>query len=159
MQLDASLLRCFREDHARLGAALHRLSERLRVGDVAGARAVARELDPLAGPHIAFEEQEFYPRLVPILGADEVDRLRAEHRQALEAVRALLEDAEPPDEEGLRALLERSERMETHVAECGELFQALEQLGREEQGELYERLLEWRRRKPLWTDLAGAGEG
>jgi hypothetical protein len=159
MQIDASLLRCFREDHARLGRALHRLSQRLRVGDVTGARAVAQELDPLAGPHIAFEEQEFYPRLVPILGANEVDRLLAEHRQALEAVRALLEHAEPPGDEGLRELLERSERMEAHIAECGELFEALGRLGREEQGELYERLLEWRRRKPLWTSLAGADEG
>ncbi len=152
-ELETGLLRAFQEDHARLGDGFFRLSERLRANDPDGARAVARELDELAGPHIGFEEEDFYPRLVPILGSADVDRLRAEHDLALDTIRMLLEDAGAFDEAQRAELLRGSEQMESHIAECGELFQALAQMPLEEQADLRARLMEWRRRRPHWTEL------
>lgn len=151
-----NLFRLFREDHAVLGRGFHRLSERLRTGDDAGARAAARELDRDAGAHIAFEEEDFYPRLVPELGEAEVERLYRDHAGARDLVQALLADEAPLDEARRRELLARSEAMETHIAECGELFQALARLDDAEQDRLERRLEDWRRRRPRWSERPAA---
>ena len=57
----------FQRDHAVLGRGLHELAAALRDGDILSAKRVAAELDRDAGPHIAFEEQCFYPRMRDLL--------------------------------------------------------------------------------------------
>lgn len=153
-----NLFTCFREDHKVLGRGFQRLSERLRSRDTAGARAVAQWLDTAAGAHIAFEEEAFYPRLVPLFGQQEADRMYDEHRQGLSVVRALLHRtaAEPLDQAACEQLLEQSEVMEAHIADCAELFEAMGRIPLTEQQELHRRLLEWRRRQPKWTSYADA---
>ena len=154
MEHEPSLLECFQEDHAELGRGFHRLAERLRAADDPGARDQARELDERAGAHIAFEEEDFYPRLLPMVGLPEVERLKREHRLGLEAVEGLLADSGPLDAARRGELLERADAMSRHIAECGDLFHALGRMGVEEKAELRERLVAWRRRKPLWSRYA-----
>jgi hypothetical protein len=153
----AELFAAFREDHTILGRAFHRLSTRLRAGDLAGARAVARELDRTAGAHIAFEEADFYPRLATLIGRDEVAHMYAEHELGLGVVRTLCEAAEDRtlhDDERSR-LLADAEAMERHIAECGELFEAIGRIPPAEQAELRRRLVAWRERAPTWCGHAG----
>lgn len=157
-QFDDSLFAAFREDHATLGRDFHELSQCLRAGDVAGALAAARTIDATAGAHIAFEEQHFYPVLTPLLGEPDVHRMCAEHRGGLEAIRALLNlrPDEPLDPKRRERLLHLSEEMESHVAECGELFETIGRIPLQEQAALHRELLAWRERSPRWTDYADA---
>ena len=151
-----NLFTCFREDHKVLGAGFHQLSTHLRAGDTAEACEVARHLDKAAGAHIAFEESEFYPRLAPLFGRDEADRMRDEHRQGLSVIDALVHHAaaEPLDRETCDRLLEQSEAMETHIAECAELFEAMGRIPVDERRVLYQKLIAWRQRHPTWTGFA-----
>lgn len=151
-----NLFTCFREDHKVLGSGFHQLSAHLRSGDTAEACAVAQHLDAAAGAHIAFEETEFYPRLAPLFGQDEADRMRDEHQQGLAVIRALVNHptAEPLDRGTCDRLLEQSEAMEAHVADCAELFGAMGRIPAEEQHLLHEKLLAWRQRQPRWTGFA-----
>jgi len=154
-----SLFEAFREDHAILGRGFHELSALLRAGDLPAARERAERLDREAGAHMAFEEQHFYPALRGLIGDTEVDRLHGEHEQGIEVVRALraLPEGGSLEPNQRRALLARSELMESHVAECGELFGTLGRIPPQEQAGLYDRLLELRARQPRWTGMA-AGE-
>lgn len=150
------LLRAFREDHARLGRGFHELSESLRTGDAVRARAVAASLDRQAGAHIAFEERDFYPLLAAELGREAVDRMMDDHMRGLGVVHealALPEGGYIPGETRDR-LLHDSETMETHIAECGELFSAMSRISLELQDALYRRLSSWRERRPRWTEFA-----
>ena len=151
-----NLFTCFREDHKVLGSGFHQLSAHLRTGDTAGACAMARHLDEAAGAHIAFEETEFYPRLAPLFGSDEADRMREEHKQGLAVIHALVtrSSAEPLDRGTCDWLLEQSQAMEAHIAGCGELFEAMGRIPAEEQRVLHQKLLAWRQRHPKWTGFA-----
>ncbi|MDF9391512.1 MULTISPECIES: hemerythrin domain-containing protein [Methylococcus] len=154
-----NLFEAFREDHTVLGRGFHELSQCLRGNDAAGARKAAERIDTAAGAHIAFEEKHFYPTLARMLGAPEVRRLYAEHGKGLAAVRALLERdprALLPENER-RRLLELSQSMETHIAECGEMFQALGRLSDAERAALYRQLTIWREKHPRWTALPASG--
>ena len=117
---------------------------------------MARHLDEAAGAHIAFEETEFYPRLAPLFGQDEANRMRAEHTQGLAVIQALVNrpTAEPLDRVTCDRLLEQSEAMESHIAGCGELFEAMGRIPAEEQRVLHQKLLAWRQRHPTWTGFA-----
>jgi hypothetical protein len=117
---------------------------------------VARHLDEAAGAHIAFEETAFYPRLVPFFGPDEADRRRDEHRQGLAVIHTLVNrpTAEPLDGGTCDRLLESSEAMQAHIADCAELIEAIGRIPAEEQRVLHQKLLAWRQRQPKWTDFA-----
>ena len=155
---ETPLFAYFREDHALLGKGFHELATCLRQADAAGARAVARKLDREGGAHIAFEEGALYPTLERVLGEEQVQRMLSEHDLGLEVIRALEEHQAGPLPEAQRLqLLRQAETMLDHIAECGELFQAVGQLPTEEQERLCEKLLEWRARRPSWTSR-GASE-
>ena len=150
------LLAAFQADHRTLGQMFHALSGSLRAGDLPEARRLAFALDAEAGPHIAFEESRFYPRLVALIGDAEVRRMYAEHAEALALIETLTEL--PPDA-GLspdrrRGLLTESEVMETHIAECGELFAAMGRIPEDEQKVLCGALFEWRAKAPTWRNFA-----
>lgn len=155
MPVDDALFDAFREDHAVLGRGFYDLSQSLRRHDIGAAKAAAQHLNTVAGAHIAFEERYFYPALVPLLGADDVKRLFGEHDLGLSAVRQVLA---LPAGEGLSdqqwsALLERSQKMEQHISECGELFGAMGRIDAGEREGLLQHLLELREEAPRWTDL------
>jgi hypothetical protein len=155
-QASSQLFEAFRRDHAVLGRGFWELSKSLRSADVKRAQAIARQLDQDAGAHVAFEEEDFYPRLKPLLGEEEVQRMYAEHRLGLDVLGGLLglpEGADLAKDERLR-LLEQSETMEQHIAECGELFGAMGRIPPDAQTDLYRRLLDWRERCPRWRRYA-----
>ncbi len=150
------LLRAFREDHAILGRGFYRISSALRAGSEADAGAAAADVDRDAGAHIAFEERHFYPALVPLLGEGHVQGLLKEHAEGLAVVRALgsLPPAAALPEEQRRELLRASEAMETHIAECGELFEAMGRIPEAKQAALLDELLGLRAEHPAWTDVS-----
>jgi hypothetical protein len=151
-----NLFACFREDHKILGSGFHQLSAYLRTGDTDGACAVAQHLDEVAGAHIAFEETEFYPRLVPFFGRDEADRMRHEHQEGLSVIHALVNRpaAEPLDRGTCNQLIKQSETMAAHIANCAELFEVMGRISDGEQRVLHQKLLAWRQRQPKWTSFA-----
>jgi len=152
----SNLFEAFREDHAVLGRGLHELSEHLRTGDIAAAKACGDRVDRAAGAHIAFEEKFFYPALRRLLGDALADRLYQEHGEGLSVVKALAElpqGATPSDAER-RGMLRAAEVMEAHVAECGELFGAMGRIPLEQQNALHRELLALREEAPRWTKIA-----
>lgn len=155
----SALFEAFRADHAILGRGFYEVSALLRAGDVPEARRRAERLDREAGAHMAFEERHFYPALRSLIGDEEVDRLYGEHEQGLAVVKALAQG--PADrllaQGEVALLLKDSELMESHVAECGELFGTMGRIPPGEQEELYRRLFALRRASPRWTDLSSAG--
>ena len=149
------LFEAFREDHAKLGKGFFELSQSLRANDLGRAKAIARELDAEAGAHVAFEEQHFYPRLRPLLGDADVDRMATEHETGLEVINTL--ERQPADEK-LSAikkakLLKDADAMSTHIAECGELFGAIGRLSADELQGLLDELLAWRQKRPTWSEI------
>ena len=150
-----SLFEAFHADHAVLGRGFHELSQCLRSSDLAAAQQVAQRIDEDAGAHIAFEEEHFYKALRPLLGAAEVERMYREHDEGLEVVKAVMQSpsTEEPDK---GELLKKSEAMETHIAECGDLFAAMGRISTEEQTELHRQLQRWRDLNPRWTDYAAS---
>jgi hypothetical protein len=72
---DYTLHMAFLEDHRHLTKGLAGLLKSLRRSDAPGATMIARELDRVAGPHMAFEETVLYPELVARLGQAFVDQL------------------------------------------------------------------------------------
>ncbi|MDH3659876.1 MAG: hemerythrin domain-containing protein [Alphaproteobacteria bacterium] len=149
------LFEAFREDHAKLGKGFFELSRSLRADDLDRAKAIARELDAKAGAHIAFEEHHFYPRLRPLLGDADVDRMATEHETGLEVIKTL--ERQPADEElsttTKARLLNDADAMSTHIAECGELFGAIGRLDAGEQQSLLDELLACRQRRPTWSEI------
>ena len=156
----SDLFEAFREDHAVLGRGLHEISEHLRGGDLVAAKACGERVDREAGAHIAFEEQFFYPALRRLLGDAEADRLHQEHGQGLCVIKALAELPEGAtlSEAERRTMLQSSELMEAHVAECGELFADTARIPPEAQKALYRQLLALRERARRWTEFAAQAE-
>ena len=161
MDVFAQLLEAFRHDHAMLGRGFNELSCSLRAGDAVGACAAARRLHEVAGAHIGFEEEEYYPALVPFLGEETVRRMRQEHCCGIDVIGTLLSRGpDLPLHPDLRArLLAQSEVMEEHIAECGELFAALGHIPTAKQQELYDKLIEWRRCPELDLERRTVGCG
>jgi Pre ATP-grasp domain/Hemerythrin HHE cation binding domain len=155
------LLEAFKQDHAMLGRGFNRLSCCLRAGDLAGARAAALQLREEAGAHIGFEEEDFYPTLVPLLGEETVRRMRQEHCCGFDVIYTLLSrDQDLPLHPDLgERLLAQSEVMEEHIAECGELFAAMRDIPPAKQQTLYDRLIEWRRHPKLDLECRTVGCG
>lgn len=70
-----ALREAFLEDHKHLTRGLTRTLEALRDGDDASAIRLADTMDQAVGPHMAFEEEVFYPKLAGILVEGFVGRL------------------------------------------------------------------------------------
>lgn len=155
---NTDLFSAFAEDHVLLGKSFHDLSQALRANNLDAARSLAARLDREAGAHIAFEEENFYPTLAGLLGEPEVEAMYHEHRAGLDVVRRLcdlLPGSELSDEERAQ-LLRKSEAMETHIAECGDLFEAMGRITPSEQEALHTALMEWRLKRPGWRRYAAA---
>ncbi|MGA8990530.1 MAG: hemerythrin domain-containing protein [Rhodoplanes sp.] len=161
MDVFAQLLEAFRHDHVMLGRGFNELSYCLRAGDAVGAYAAACKLHDLAGAHISFEEEEYYPALIPLFGEETVRRMRQEHCCGVDVISTLLgRGPDLPLHPDLTArLLAQSEVMEEHIAECGELFAALRQIPAVKQRALYDKLIEWRRCPKLDLERRTVGCG
>ena len=150
------LFEAFREDHAILGRGFYEIAGHIRERNLSAAKARADQVDREAGAHIAFEQDRFYPALRGLIGGVDVDRLRGEHDEGLEVVTRLkgLSDSANIDEREWDRLLKKTEIMESHVAECGELFGTMGRFTPKEQRALLDQLLALRREAPRWTQIA-----
>lgn len=155
---NADLFNAFAEDHAFLGKMFHGLSQALRSGDAEAARQLAARLDRDAGAHIAFEEENFYPTLAGLVGENEVETMLHEHQEGLGVVQLLCDIAPGGglSDNQRTQMLRKSEAMESHIAECGNLFEAMGRLTAVEQEELHEALIQWRLQRPSWRRHAAA---
>ncbi len=153
---NSDLFSAFAEDHAFLGKGFFELSSALRAKDLDAARRAAERLDQEAGAHIAFEEEHFYPRLAGLLGERTIEGMLAEHREGLQVIDQLCTPSTgtAPSDRSWQTLLAKSEHMERHIAECGELFEAIGRLPPSEQEYLHDKLIEWRLKRPGWRRYA-----
>jgi hypothetical protein len=155
------LQEAFLEDHRHLTRGLGGILGALERGDDAAARREADVLDRNVGPHMAFEEQVFYPELSRILGVEHVAHLYEDHDAGKQAVQKLLEGAGT----GALSEIERAELLSDlqgmleHAEGCGTLLSHLEGLAPERLERLMAALLELRSQGIRWTELpAGSGD-
>lgn len=149
---DVPLVREFLDDHRKMSQLLLHVVVSLEVGNLEEATAAAEKLNQIAGPHIAYEETELYPRISgEKLISDTTRELYDEHREAVMAVKALLEDPQP-DQEQLGKIIDGLKTGVRHAEHCGSLVSLLAALPEPEQSASLERLLELRREGKPWTD-------
>ncbi len=84
----------FREEHRQMRDMLLGLIEAIDSNEVESFRQGLDEMMAHVGPHFHYEQEALYPALADIHGEDYVERLRAEHDAALDAIEALAELAE-----------------------------------------------------------------
>ena len=146
------LVKEFLVDHQRMSQLMLNTLVSLEEGEDEEAIATAKALDRVAGPHIAYEESELYPRISGgSLVSETTELMYLEHRQAVEALKKLLDNPRPNDTtkheivEGLRIGI-------AHVEHCGSLVSLLAALPEAEQKKSLQVLLDYRDRGRLWTD-------
>ncbi len=159
IEIKKELFSAFGEDHATLGNGFHILAAQLREGNIATIKLAAHKLDQDAGAHIAFEEFDFYPQLKLSDPTIDIDKMYASHEVGLSVIKNIFELRETSNnsliaEKFKQEQLLKINRMDNHVAECGELFSIMDNLNPEDIKKLYRGLLEWRGRKPKWTKLS-----
>ena len=143
----------FLKDHQQFSRLLYEISKLLEADELDKARQRAEELNVVAGPHIAYEESELYPRL-PGFGERTVtpDQLTGEHHQVLHAVRQLVEKQEFTGEE-LRSIKAAFQAALRHAEHCGTLITLMARLDESAQRESLAKLIEFRDQGKKWTEL------
>lgn len=148
------LVKAFLEDHKHLTQGFSSLLRALRERDIAKASQIANDIDRLAGPHIEFEEEFFYPIVEQVRGREYVSQLYKEHGAGLHAV-IFLRDAKSDLEAGeTEALLAEAQTALDHAVSCGTLLSHVTALGDQQQDDLLQKLLGLRNQGRRWTELA-----
>lgn len=110
----------FRQEHRQVRDLLFDVISAFQGRDLERARTLLGEIAALTGPHFRYEEEALYPNLVDVFGPDYVDKLLADHDQAVRTARRLVElaglaslsDAEVDEAvAGARSIL-------PHVSDC-----------------------------------------
>ena len=93
----------FRDEHRQMRDMLLGLIDAFQSSDSERVRQGIEEMTAHAAPHFQYEQQALYPALADVHGDSYVEKLLAEHGQALEAALQLAELAEQEelDEEAL----------------------------------------------------------
>lgn len=146
------LVREFLSDHQKMSKLLLHTLVSLEEENLEAATASAKALDRIAGGHIAFEEAEIYPRISGEEIMTQTTRdLYAEHREALTALKKLLDNPKP-NQTTKREIL-RGLRTGVHHAErCEALADLLAALPMPEQNESLKKLRGFREQGRKWTD-------
>jgi hypothetical protein len=110
----------FREEHRAVRDLLLALVDAFEARDTLAARALLAELAAAAGPHFRYEEESLYPALVPIFGAEYVDKLLGDHDLAIVSARRLVELAsgDALNEEESREAVRLVRGILPHVSDC-----------------------------------------
>jgi Hemerythrin HHE cation binding domain len=148
------LAKAFLEDHKHLIQGFSRLLGALEEGDVTEASQIADDIDRLAGPHIEFEEEFFYPILEQVRGREYVSQLYKEHGAGLHAVKSLLGAKSDLGSDETEALVSEAQTALDHAVSCGGLLGHVTALDEEQQVELLQKLLGLREQGRRWTELA-----
>lgn len=150
------LARTFAEDHKHLTRGLSRLLEAVRAADDAAARGLADEIDRVAGPHIEFEEEVFYPEVAKTRGREFIEGLYEEHamgRRALEALLALPPGA-PLAAAEREAITGQLKTALEHALSCGTLLSHINTRDADLETRMLARRDEIEARGRRWTELA-----
>jgi len=151
-EIRQKLFNAFKADHALLGSGFYTLATCLRNKNISDAKSVATKINIDAGPHIAFEEEVFYPILKRFIKPQELDKMYSEHQLG----RALLEKVLSIDESAhlkesiQKELLAEIDVIETHISQCGELFSMMKNLNEGEMQYLYDKLTDYQLLAPHW---------
>jgi hypothetical protein len=148
------LVDAFEQDHRLLTQGLDRVLRQVRSREYADATSAADELDQIAGPHISFEEEIFYPTLERTLGQAFVSRLFDEHDAGKQALRVLIDHRDCPETlEAERAdLISRLETALEHALSCGTLLSHLASLDGATILGMLRQLEDLRQQGRRWTD-------
>lgn len=149
------LFDAFQEDHADLARKLMDLRMSISEGHVDDMRDKAVRIIETAGAHIAFEELNFYPILKPMLEDRDVSRMYLEHAEGLNIIERIAksEDIVFSDKNFLGEVITGLEKLEHHVADCGNLFWAVSTLEETQSCELLAALYDWHKKAPEWTEI------
>ena len=153
---NTALTKAILEDHREMTRRIAGLLDALKRDDCKTAFQLAEELDRVAGPHIEFEEETFYPLLIEVRGREFVERLYHEHgegRKAIEALLALKKAGEPLGTVRCKELLQEVQTALDHAGTCGTLLSHVSALDESRQAKLLEKLQEARQRRHHWTEL------
>ena len=154
LDLNAPLIAEFLKDHQQFSRLMFEIAKLLDDEQIDQARVRAKELNEVAGPHIAYEESELYTRLGE-LGVKSVTRqqLAEEHREVLDALKMLLDDPAPNGKmvesikQGFRSGL-------THAEHCGSLMSLMAGLNEQQRSESLKKLIHLREHGRNWTELS-----
>jgi hypothetical protein len=150
---NSAVVEAFLVDHKKFMRLLRDVSVALEEGDTELARQLARELDHVAGPHIAFEERVLYPALdVAIADRSFVRTLFQEHEQIVQALARLL-DTQQLDARAVDELKSAFRAGLAHAEHCGTLISRLSALDEAEQREALDKLTRLRTSGLTWTKL------
>jgi len=149
------LFKAFRSDHADLARDLLDLRISLSEGNQEDMQKQANRIIATAGAHIAFEEFDFYPILIPVLENGEVSRMYLEHAEGLRLIQKIANSKSNlfSDKSFLKEAISGLEKLEHHVADCGNVFWAVSSLDDDQSEELLQKLCEWHKKAPAWTDI------
>jgi hypothetical protein len=154
-EIKQKLFDAFREDHVALGSSFYALATCIRNDEITTAKEIAEKINIEAGPHIAFEEEAFYPALERFLEQDEIEAMYLEHengRSLLQKIKSLKESSEL-SQTLKQELLSEVEKFEEHVSDCGELFGVMGGLSEAQLEQLFDRLTDYRLLAPSWLSL------
>lgn len=149
------LVKEFLDDHRLMTRMLSDLVTLLEGDHPEAARSLANQLDKLAGPHIAFEEQCLYPAVKARRGAVLQSQLQHEHDEARAALTQLLStNVEELNRPTMRQVLAVALRKGLkHAESCGTLVSHLQELPQEQKQATLSRLLHLRHEGLRWTQL------
>lgn len=156
----SDLQNAFLSDHRRLIQSMTALRAALESGEDQRARELANEVDLIAGPHMEFEEQHFYPFLKPRIGKQRVLRFYREHAEGKRALTLLLDaptDVPFEDELRQRALAGLDTALQ-HALGCGAVMAEIHGLDPLQQTDLLRELQVARERGRRWSEGAHPGD-
>ena len=146
------LLREFLTDHEKMSQLMLHAVVSLEEGDLDAARQSAKALNKVAGPHIAYEESELYPRISGESLISTTTREMYDEHRAVATARKLLLENPIPDQSTLDRILEGPRAGIHHAEHCGSLVTLLAALPKPEQDESLKKLLAYREQGRMWTD-------
>lgn len=149
------LFKAFQADHIDLAENLLLLRMALSEGQLDDLRAQAARIIESAGAHIAFEEFDFYPVLEATLSESEVSRMYLEHAEGLALMTRIanLDGGDFGTTDFLIEVLQGLQKLEHHVADCGNLFEAVGNLDEAHCERLLNSLYDWHKRAPSWSEI------
>lgn len=145
----------FTRDHRKLTQGFLAVAKAIENDKLEEARALADELDQVAGPHIAFEEEFLYPRVSEVRGQPYASKLYDEHAEILKAIQELQQGQEMSANKRKQLLVSMQVGLE-HAATCGTLLSHLAALPSQTQTHLLEEYLKLKHSGKRWTQLATA---
>ena len=148
----SSLKEEFTRDHRKLTRGYLAIARALEKNELEKAKALADELDQVAGPHIEFEEEFLYPHVAEKRGDPFAARLYDEHSEILEAIRELRQCTEMSIE-NQKLLSDGMQVGLQHAATCGTLLSHLSVLPGPVQTQLLEEYLRLKKTGKRWTQL------